>query len=219
MGHSSSRMPYPVSITVLNMVTDELVEQQVRIDRLPQSALRHFQRKLQRRVNKYLNTTFTAEQLNTISYASDGLSEINANQWHVVRRIVRDAVTHFRLQHVHRTQAHYPKIRLHRLSEVACTTVVKQAQLGKLPECSICLNEFQLNDHLVTLICFHFFHTECFICWFRNNTHCPLCWINLAQNNENVKSTTKSDSSQSDETVRQTPNEIVHSSTQLCPTN
>ena len=40
--------------------------------------------------------------------------------------------------------------------------------------CSICLDEFVINDEINKLECLHKFHKECLDEWFINN-NCPLC--------------------------------------------
>ena len=40
--------------------------------------------------------------------------------------------------------------------------------------CSICLDEFVINDEINKLECEHKFHKECLDDWFTNN-NCPLC--------------------------------------------
>ena len=42
-------------------------------------------------------------------------------------------------------------------------------------QCSICLEEYKLNDELKTLACCHKFHKSCIDTWLPNNRRCPVC--------------------------------------------
>ncbi|XP_074660121.1 uncharacterized protein LOC141912691 [Tubulanus polymorphus] len=44
-------------------------------------------------------------------------------------------------------------------------------------ECSICMTEFENNDHLRILPCFHDFHTKCIDQWIQTNATCPICRV------------------------------------------
>mmetsp|Transcript_7250 Transcript_7250/g.10612 ORF Transcript_7250/g.10612 Transcript_7250/m.10612 type:complete len:309 (+) Transcript_7250:135-1061(+) len=46
---------------------------------------------------------------------------------------------------------------------------------GKLPDCAICLESFQVGDHVRTIPCFHSFHKACIDPWLRNKSECPVC--------------------------------------------
>lgn len=41
--------------------------------------------------------------------------------------------------------------------------------------CAICLDEYRVNDPMVTLPCMHFFHRDCVKRWFQNQPNCPTC--------------------------------------------
>ena len=41
--------------------------------------------------------------------------------------------------------------------------------------CGICLEDYVINDKVIYLPCFHFFHKNCIIHWFENKPECPLC--------------------------------------------
>lgn len=42
-------------------------------------------------------------------------------------------------------------------------------------ECTICLDEFVIDDDLKLLDCGHSFHIECIDDWFKRNISCPIC--------------------------------------------
>lgn len=42
-------------------------------------------------------------------------------------------------------------------------------------ECSICLNDYELNETIKILECSHFFHSECIDQWFKYGNTCPYC--------------------------------------------
>jgi Ring finger domain len=43
------------------------------------------------------------------------------------------------------------------------------------PHCSICLGEYENEEQLVKLPCFHVYHDECISSWTSSHTKCPLC--------------------------------------------
>ncbi|KER27317.1 hypothetical protein T265_05639 [Opisthorchis viverrini] len=52
-----------------------------------------------------------------------------------------------------------------RLSFCAVSSLASADQIEKLFRCSICLEEFEENDQIVTLPCFHVYHKECVRKW------------------------------------------------------
>jgi len=44
-----------------------------------------------------------------------------------------------------------------------------------LNECSICLENYQINDKVSHLPCGHFYHERCLTEWFKKKEECPLC--------------------------------------------
>ena len=46
-------------------------------------------------------------------------------------------------------------------------------------ECSICLEEFKINEELIKIDCNHYFHSQCINDWIKFNGSCPLCRLNL----------------------------------------
>ncbi|KAG5453833.1 E3 ubiquitin-protein ligase rnf13, variant 2 [Clonorchis sinensis] len=52
-----------------------------------------------------------------------------------------------------------------RLSSYTVASLVSSNQSGKLPCCSICLADFEENDEIITLPCFHVYHQACVQPW------------------------------------------------------
>ena len=46
-------------------------------------------------------------------------------------------------------------------------------------ECSICLNDFRVNETLSILPCGHLFHRDCIACWVCDHPSCPVCRMKL----------------------------------------
>ena len=41
--------------------------------------------------------------------------------------------------------------------------------------CTICQENFNIKDYVITLKCNHFFHDECLMMWFNYQNKCPIC--------------------------------------------
>lgn len=53
---------------------------------------------------------------------------------------------------------------------------VKESDLENLlNECSICLDEYKINDKIMILDCEHIYHKECIKLWLDKNDNCPIC--------------------------------------------
>ena len=65
----------------------------------------------------------------------------------------------------------------------------KITDISKLKEgeksCIICLDNFEVNENLVYLPCFHLFHKDCIFNWVKRNAICPFCHLDI-QNNLNT---------------------------------
>jgi hypothetical protein len=46
---------------------------------------------------------------------------------------------------------------------------------GKIDDCSICLNEISIDEHIIILPCCHRYHKQCIIQWFNQRNTCPIC--------------------------------------------
>ena len=41
--------------------------------------------------------------------------------------------------------------------------------------CSICMCDYEDGEEILTLDCFHSYHTPCIEDWFKNQNWCPIC--------------------------------------------
>ena len=46
-------------------------------------------------------------------------------------------------------------------------------------ECTICLEEFVVDELLYKLVCHHYYHKDCIDDWLSKKNTCPLCRLNL----------------------------------------
>jgi hypothetical protein len=56
---------------------------------------------------------------------------------------------------------------------------------GKLPECAICLEYFQVGEMVWTIPCFHLFHKACIDPWLATKAICPV-YANTLQFHEMI---------------------------------
>lgn len=55
------------------------------------------------------------------------------------------------------------------------------------PECSICLDTYEVGDNLAcakTYKCNHVFHEDCIKLWLKDRNECPLCRANMLETSE-----------------------------------
>jgi hypothetical protein len=55
-------------------------------------------------------------------------------------------------------------------------------ELKEERNCIICLDDFEQNDILVYLPCFHYFHKDCIFRWIKRNAICPFCHLDIKEN-------------------------------------
>lgn len=73
------------------------------------------------------------------------------------------------------------------LRKVIKTKVIKPYQVTKVKNidylinncCSICLENYIINDKIATLGCDHQYHKKCIKKWFRKKNTCPICRFNV----------------------------------------
>jgi len=62
--------------------------------------------------------------------------------------------------------------------------------VSKLPEekrsCVICISNFDNGDKVLTIPCYHLFHTTCLKNWFKTNNTCPICKFKIDNNSLNI---------------------------------
>jgi len=61
-----------------------------------------------------------------------------------------------------------------------CTDVKQLASAS----CTICLDEYEVNQEMRTLPCFHSFHAHCVAEWLTKNKVCPVCQFDIARGAE-----------------------------------
>lgn len=49
----------------------------------------------------------------------------------------------------------------------------------KEQECSVCKENYKLNDNLTVMPCNHNFHEECLVNWLKLHNSCPICRMEL----------------------------------------
>ena len=69
---------------------------------------------------------------------------------------------------------------INRLSENKITDLNKLNKESK--DCRIYLERFKINDTVMYLPCFHFFHKKCLENWLEKDLFCPLCKIDIKSN-------------------------------------
>ncbi|CAG9325593.1 unnamed protein product [Blepharisma stoltei] len=53
-------------------------------------------------------------------------------------------------------------------------------QLRMKPEsCTVCMEDFEVNEQVYMLPCNHVFHQDCILEWLKRSTKCPLCNLNI----------------------------------------
>ena len=64
-------------------------------------------------------------------------------------------------------------------------TINENTYKGKSKECTICLEDIQMNEKVIILPCLDIFHSKCIKKYFEKYNTCPICKIKL--NYENIK--------------------------------
>ena len=55
------------------------------------------------------------------------------------------------------------------------TNEITKEQYSRDTMCTICQENFNIKDYVITLKCNHFFHDECLMMWFNYQNKCPIC--------------------------------------------
>lgn len=55
------------------------------------------------------------------------------------------------------------------------TVPIEQEQVDMKLQCSVCWEDFQLNEQVKKLPCSHVFHNDCICPWLSNHGTCPIC--------------------------------------------
>ncbi|PWA00581.1 hypothetical protein BB558_003383 [Smittium angustum] len=65
--------------------------------------------------------------------------------------------------------------------------IIDEESLKTNKECGICMEEYIINDKVVSLSCNHEFHEDCILKWLRVNGTCPICRITIQTPEEKGK--------------------------------
>jgi len=64
---------------------------------------------------------------------------------------------------------------------------INAKHVEKKESCSICMEEFKINDKAMELPCHHLYHKDCVVTWLNTNNTCPVCRFELPTNNDRSK--------------------------------
>ncbi|KAA0185207.1 hypothetical protein FBUS_02613 [Fasciolopsis buskii] len=95
MGHSNSRLPIILNDKVLAMIQQQCEENHIPSTEFSPSDLRSLQRKIKRRVLRYLKSTYAPEQLAQLDCPNAAVPILTTNQQQTLHAIVRDSVVCF----------------------------------------------------------------------------------------------------------------------------
>ena len=64
-----------------------------------------------------------------------------------------------------------------KIEELLQDTQLTKEILSKIDnkQCLICLDDYQINENICYLPCFHLFHSDCIKAWVKKSNKCPLC--------------------------------------------
>lgn len=75
-----------------------------------------------------------------------------------------------------------PPLEKEKIEEIP-TVQIEQDQVDIKLQCSVCWEDFQLNEPVRKLPCTHVFHTDCICPWLSNHGTCPICRKSLVNEN------------------------------------
>lgn len=53
--------------------------------------------------------------------------------------------------------------------------------------CPICFCEYTVGQHVITLVCSHYYHQECIVKWLKRDATCPMCKTQLEPSHQGSK--------------------------------
>lgn len=59
--------------------------------------------------------------------------------------------------------------------ENLCSSKITQAQVDSALQCSVCFEDFKLDEDVKKLPCEHCFHKDCIVPWLKLHGTCPIC--------------------------------------------
>ena len=63
----------------------------------------------------------------------------------------------------------------------------KLKELGFENSCSVCKDEFSLNEECLLMPCDHHFHKDCLVPWLKERNSCPVCRYELPTDDEDFE--------------------------------
>jgi hypothetical protein len=128
-------------------------------------------------VNRNLNDSTNNREINNynidVSYNSSRRNELN-NSIQSSLISIRDSIY---------VSKPGEKDKLEEIPEININSTTELKKL-KTKNCTICLEDYKVNDKLIFLPCFHLFHKDCIVNWAKRDSTCPLCKTNI---NDNIK--------------------------------
>lgn len=61
------------------------------------------------------------------------------------------------------------------------------ANIENVPECSVCKEEFKLEEEVVEMPCKHRFHNDCLLPWLKQHNSCPTCRYELQTDDQDYE--------------------------------
>ncbi|CAH8509106.1 unnamed protein product [Schistosoma turkestanicum] len=66
-------------------------------------------------------------------------------------------------------------LRMYLLNQLPTSVLKDDISIKKLQNCSICMENYHIDDRIMGLPCFHMFHRHCLCVWIEKNLQCPMC--------------------------------------------
>ncbi|KAH3830318.1 E3 ubiquitin-protein ligase RNF115-like [Dreissena polymorpha] len=73
--------------------------------------------------------------------------------------------------------------------EALPTVKITQKQVDDILQCSVCMDDFHLNDEVKKLPCDHHYHNDCIVTWLKMHGTCPVCRKDLNGEDTSLKDT------------------------------
>lgn len=67
------------------------------------------------------------------------------------------------------------------------TTTITKEEVDKVLQCSVCMEDFQLDEKVRQMPCLHNFHTDCIVPWLKLHGTCPICRKSLVPEQEGAQ--------------------------------
>ncbi|KAK4792662.1 hypothetical protein SAY86_023097 [Trapa natans] len=88
-------------------------------------------------------------------------------------------------QEIHVNYRMDPNAKVYRRTGLASCSTVSFDEVED-ESCSICTEDYESGDNIVSIDCSHQFHSGCILKWVRRNSNCPLCRSDVPCENEMV---------------------------------